>query len=272
MERSGKQQWEANAAAFAGLISDQGTPHHRNILNPCVEQLMGDVSGRRILDAGCGEGYLARQYARKGATIRGIDFSDHLLTLAKEKTPQGLDITYENGDICDLNKIPDTSFDIVLCNLVLLNTPCLDAALNEFNRVLVEKGVLVFSVVHPAFNFYGPGSWEMGEKDPVTNRRQGKFFKVDDYFDEKEFQHYWRTREGEEFPSPISFYHRTLSTYYQALSAAGFTTTHIEEPRPPPEDDFFERERRIPFFLVVRAAKTGGHGKPVDSDSQDRRT
>jgi hypothetical protein len=121
--------------------------------------------------------------------------------------------------------------------------------------VLKNGGILVFSIVHPAFNFYGPGSWEMGEKDSETKRREGLFFKVDRYFDEEEYQRYWKTREGEKFPEPISFFLRTLSTYLNSLSEIGFHLLEFAEPQPIDDDEFFDRERRVPFFAVFKAQK-----------------
>ncbi|MHA2322991.1 MAG: hypothetical protein ACXACG_15245 [Candidatus Thorarchaeota archaeon] len=116
-------------------------------------------------------------------------------------------------------------------------------------------GILVFSIVHPAFNFYGPGSWEMGERDPDTKRREGLYFKVDQYFEENEYERFWKTKEGEKFPEPISFFHRTLSTYLNSLYSAGFQLLEFVEPQPIDDDPFFDRERRVPFFAVFKAQK-----------------
>ncbi|MFX1482586.1 MAG: class I SAM-dependent methyltransferase [Promethearchaeota archaeon] len=256
MDEKIREQWERNAEAFSGLIEGRGTPHHRKILNPCVERLLGDVKDKKLLDAGCGEGYLARHYAKKGAVVIAVDLSKHLIETSKQLTSnEEVDIDYRVDSICHLESVLDDEFDLVLSNLVLLNVPCLEDAISEFYRVLKEGGVLVFSVVHPAFNFYGPGSWEMGEKDPETKRRVGRYFKVDRYFDEKEYQHYWRTREGEKFPEPITFFHRTLSTYINSLSSAGFKLLEFAEPQPIDDDKFFDRERRVPFFAVFKAIK-----------------
>ncbi len=74
-----REQWESNAEAFSDLIDGEGTPHHRKILNPCVEVLLGDVVGKKLLDAGSGEGYLARYYAKKGADVIAIDLSQRLI-------------------------------------------------------------------------------------------------------------------------------------------------------------------------------------------------
>ncbi len=251
-----KEQWEENAEAYASLIADEGTPHQKLILKPAVERLLGDVSGKRLLDAGCGEGYLSRYYARKGAIVTGVDISPSLLKFAREESQDiGLDVTYIEEDICHLSSIDDDSFDIVLSNLVLLNVPCYIDAIKSFNRVLKMGGILVFSIVHPAFNFYGPGKWEMGEKDPETRRREGLYFKLDHYPEEKEYRRYWYTREGEKFPEEISFYHRTLSTYVNILVTNGFQIELIDEPLPPPNNEFFDREERVPFFLVIEARK-----------------
>jgi ubiquinone/menaquinone biosynthesis C-methylase UbiE len=249
-----REQWESNAEAFSSLIDGKGTPHHKKILNPCVERLLGDVKGKQLLDAGCGEGYLARHYAKKGAIVTGIDLSQRLIETS-EQLSENSTVDYRVDNVCYIESIPDDEFDIILSNLVLLNIPCLDDAINEFHRVLKVGGILVFSIVHPAFNFYGPGSWKMGKKDPDTNRREGLFFKVDRYFEEEEYQRYWKTREGEKFPEPISFFHRTLSTYLNSLSKAGFNLLEFEEPQPIDDDEFFDRERRIPFFAVFKAQK-----------------
>ena len=50
--------------AFTGAMA---TGHRLVLLNPALFQLLPDVKGKRVLDAGCGEGYLSRKLARLGA-------------------------------------------------------------------------------------------------------------------------------------------------------------------------------------------------------------
>lgn len=256
MDEKIREQWENNAEAFSGLIDGEGTPHHRRILNPCVERLLGDVKDKMLLDAGCGEGYLARYYAKKGASVTAIDISEQLIETSEQLTEDARGtIDYRVDNVCHIESIPNAEFDIVLSNLVLLNVPCLEDAIKEFHRVLRVGGILVFSIVHPAFNFYGPGSWEMGEKNPDTNRREGLYFKIDRYLEEEEYERYWKTREGGKFPEPFSFFHRTLSTYLNTLSNTGFRLLEFAEPEPIDDDPFFDRESRVPFFAVFKAMK-----------------
>lgn len=71
-------------------------------------QLLGwlpqDMSGRRLLDAGCGTGALAVEAARRGAEVTAIDLSPTLVSLARERTPRDLgrgSIAFLSGDMLD---------------------------------------------------------------------------------------------------------------------------------------------------------------------------
>ncbi len=50
-------------------------------------QIVGDVSGLTVLDAGCGEGYLSRILLHRGAQVTGIDISPRLVEMARAKDP-----------------------------------------------------------------------------------------------------------------------------------------------------------------------------------------
>lgn len=55
-----------------------------------LASLPADLSGRRILDAGCGTGALAVEMARRGAEVVGVDLSPTLVDLARERLPRDL--------------------------------------------------------------------------------------------------------------------------------------------------------------------------------------
>jgi magnesium-protoporphyrin O-methyltransferase len=58
-----------------------------------------DLSGRRILDAGCGTGALAVEAANRGAEVVAIDLSPTLIGLARERAPKHLPISFRVGDM-----------------------------------------------------------------------------------------------------------------------------------------------------------------------------
>ena len=98
------------ADAWAKLTSDApvstiratvraGRDRMRSFLLGC---LPNDLSGARVLDAGCGTGALSVEAARRGASVTAIDLSATLVQLARERTPRDLgrgEITFAVGDM-----------------------------------------------------------------------------------------------------------------------------------------------------------------------------
>lgn len=65
--------------------------------------LPDDMSGQRLLDAGCGTGALAVEAARRGANVVAVDLSPNLVDVARQRMPAGLkgSITWHAGDMLD---------------------------------------------------------------------------------------------------------------------------------------------------------------------------
>ena len=79
-----------------------------------LDWLPTDLSGRRVLDAGCGTGALAVDLARRGADVLAIDLSPTLIGLAQERAPTDLGagkVTFVAGDML---KAPLGDFDHVV--------------------------------------------------------------------------------------------------------------------------------------------------------------
>ena len=91
--RPGGYGWDDSAEAYAADVADRerrtraaGDP--LGIL-PRLLAALGALAGRTALDAGCGEGYLARALAARGATVTGIDLSPRLIERARAQDPHG---------------------------------------------------------------------------------------------------------------------------------------------------------------------------------------
>ena len=61
--------------------------------------LPADLTGRRILDAGCGTGALAVEAAQRGADVVAIDVARGLIDIARERSPTGLRVDWRSGDM-----------------------------------------------------------------------------------------------------------------------------------------------------------------------------
>lgn len=97
--------------------------------------------GARVLDAGCGPGYVAACAELLGASATGIDFSQAMIDAARGAFPN---IRFQVGDVEEL-PFPDRSFDAVLSNIVLFHVVDPDRAMSEAIRVMTDGGRFVFS-------------------------------------------------------------------------------------------------------------------------------
>src|SRR5579871_4564556 len=92
--------WSAAASAHADDFGEEGDEPRRLLLNPAIFEMLGDVRGHRILDAGCGQGYLARMLARRGARVTGVEPAAGWYAIATERErAEPLGITYLQADL-----------------------------------------------------------------------------------------------------------------------------------------------------------------------------
>ena len=194
-------------------------PIHNDPFFSAVETLMGDVTGQRICDLACGQGRVSRYLADCGAHVVGIDLSIKLLEIAHRhelELPQ--EIKYLLADAQNLDAEEVGMFDGVICFMALMDIPDLAPTINSVTRILQSDGWFIFSILHPCFHTSQSGELVLPEGVVRTIRS---------YFVEG----YWRsdTRTGP--PGKVGAFHRTLSTYVNAVTDAGLIVERMSEPR-----------------------------------------
>jgi len=123
------------AASWARLTSDAPVSRIRATVRAgreamratLLDWLPADLSGRRLLDAGCGTGLLAAEAARRGAEVVAVDLSPNLLALAAERLPPELAgrVRFAAGDMRDAGF---GRFDHVVAMDSLIHYPAAQAA------------------------------------------------------------------------------------------------------------------------------------------------
>jgi len=249
--------WDQNADLWAHYVRKGWDCYREHFNNPAFLRFIGDLGGKMVLDAGCGEGHNTRLLARSGARVTGVDISPKMIGLARqEEQREPLGIRYEVASFSDLSLFDDASFDTVVSFMALMDAPDFGDASREISRVLRSPGELIFSITHPCFMTRGYG-WMEDENGNATK------LTVSDYFDDQPYVERWRfkgpaPKDAKPFAVPV--FPRTLSEYVNTLIRTGFVLEEIGEPRPSEdackEHPWLRRWRdHATLFLYVRALK-----------------
>lgn len=113
-----------------------------------VLEFLAPVEGKRVLDAGCGDGTYSIAAAERGALVTGVDLSEDMLVMARERSAaRGVTVDWRRGDVMAL-PFPDSSVDLAMAITLLCLVPDPRAAVRELSRVLVPGGRLVIGELH----------------------------------------------------------------------------------------------------------------------------
>ena len=245
---SSTRSWDN--AADAWIDHADTSEYQKRFLQPRMLALAGDVSGRRVLDLGCGEGAYARELARRGARVTGIDGSSRLIDAARQRTADaGLSVDYFCLNANELDDLAAGAFDLIVASMVMMNVEDYRGAIREAYRVLAPGGAICISITHPCFS--SPVSDWVGGKG-----RRARHFAVDRYFERL----VWEDRISPSFRTPTLRRHRPLEDYIKGALDAGFVLRAFQEPMATEADvravARFLPMTRVPYFLFMRWEKT----------------
>lgn len=144
-----KSYWHKVANSYDNLVGKTGDKAHSMVINPFVFKFLGNLKGKKVLDGGCGNGYLAYEMSKIAKDVVGVDFTEELIKRAKRMF-QRKNLNFKIGNLEKLS-FKNEEFDIVLCNMVLIDCENLDKVMKELGRVLKQNGISVISITHPCF-------------------------------------------------------------------------------------------------------------------------
>lgn len=225
-------------------------PIYYEVLRPAVLALVGELPGTEVCDLACGQGWVARELARRGARVTGLDQAPNLLSLARRyEAERPLGIIYYEGDTQRGEPLPDQRFAGCVCIMALTNIPDLAAVFGTARRILRPGGWFVFAIPHPCFDTPDAQWTELPDPAHPIGRV------VTGYFDERA----WLASDQAGLRgvrSRVAEEHRMLSTYLNTLSAAGFVFERMLEPRPSEaQAEQNPGACEVPRLLLVRARR-----------------
>ena len=218
------RSWDDNARAWLAAVREGRIESRRVATDRAIVNAVLQRSPTRVLDVGCGEGWLCRTLREHGISCVGIDGSHDLVRAAQSADPEGEYHVLRYDDFERLPRIVKPApTDVAVCNFALLHED-IGAILANIHDVLRPRGTLVIQTVHP---------W--------TARGASEY--VDG----------WRTEEFAwsvcRFPRSMPWYFRTLESWLRTIGAGGFVLDGLTEPAHP--------ESGMPLSLLLSAVRPG---------------
>jgi len=197
--------WRTNAFAWTRAVREERIASRRAGTDAAVVDAVLQTRATRVLDVGCGEGWLARTLVLEGCEVVGVDASPELVAEANE-------LGGARFEVASYAQLPERAthwgcFDTAVCNFALLGED-LQTPLRALHGLLREGGTLIVQTVHP---------WIACGDAPYVNGWRDETF-VD---------------FGGDFRAPMPWYFRTLGAWADAIQTAGFRIECWQEPIDP---------------------------------------
>lgn len=220
-EKQLTDSWNANALAWTTVVQNRQIESRRVATDAAILAAITAYQPKRVLDVGCGEGWLARELANRGIAVTGIDGSAALIAEAQRNGNAVFRVLNYDEIVADSARL-EGPYDLIVCNFSLLSEEFY-SLLTSLRQALSENGALIIQTVHP-LSACGDMPYENG----------------------------WRTESfstfGETFPQPMPWYFRTLSSWLTTLQQAGFMLKECHEPVHP--------ETRKPLSIIFTCRRS----------------
>lgn len=213
--------WHANAAAWAAAVRGGAIESRRRGTDRAIVDVVRAHAPRRVLDIGCGEGWLVRALAAAGADGLGVDAVPALVDAARALGGGEFRVLGYADLAAGLH---GPRFDVAVANFALLGEGSAEAALRGMATLLAPGGVAIVQTLHPLI--------ACGDAPYADGWREGSWAGC-----------------GPGFGAPAPWYFRTLEGWLNLFEVCGLQLRALREPLHPdtrrPVSVIFEAEPRV---------------------------
>ncbi|MGY2257680.1 class I SAM-dependent methyltransferase [Pseudomonas sp. SDO55104_S430] len=203
-ETSLLQSWQHNAQAWIEAVRSGAIESRQQVTDRAILLAIQSRQPERVLDLGCGEGWLLRALAERGIEAVGVDGDATLVASARAACSSQVHLaSYEALASAQVDIGRD--YDVICANFALLHQDIIPL-LAAMNALLAPGGALVIQTLHP---------WTAAAGDYQDGWREETF---------ASFKGQWQ---------PMPWYMRTLSSWIRALDMAGLRLAELQEPQHP---------------------------------------
>lgn len=126
----------------------------RDLDKKVTEETLSKYTFKSVLELGCGTGKNTKWLLSAGAEVIGLDFSQEMLTIAKESITDKR-AQFKKADLNDDWEVADQYADLVTSSLTLEHIEDLNAIFRQANKKLKENGIFFISELHPFKQYTG---------------------------------------------------------------------------------------------------------------------
>ena len=247
-----KIDWNSMAEAYE-VFNNAEDSYSYNIEWPCIQELLPDLSGKTVVDLGCGTGiftFLLEQYAPK--SITGIDLSEEMLAIAENKAIQKKSkAKFVSYDAAKCTEVISEPVDFIFSSTTSHYIEDLSVLFENVSKSLKPGGECIFSVIHPVYSAMYPV--EHGDSFPEDDEWTVRYL-------DKSMRAYIQPwlEYNDDYENHLSrSYHHTFSDYINAITKAGMTIEEIREPMAPEEwketqPYRYEGFLETPVYMIIK--------------------
>ncbi|MDN3222190.1 class I SAM-dependent methyltransferase [Pseudomonas nunensis] len=212
--------WHHNAQPWIDAIRNGTIESRLQVTDQAILLAVLSRQPERVLDLGCGEGWLLRALADRAIEAVGVDGDATLVEAARTAGSSQVQVASYEALVAAKFDI-GSDYDLICANFALLHQDIIPL-LAAMNALLAPGGAMVIQTLHP---------WTAAAGDYQDGWREETF---------AGFKGQWQ---------PMPWYFRTLSSWLNALDMAGFRLVSLQEPQHP--------QSPVPQSLLLLAEQRG---------------
>lgn len=214
---------------------------------PIMKSMLPDVKGMKILDIGCGEGEMARYFAKNGAkSVLGLDISQNMIDLAKQQNIFN-NVSFKILAMENLSTLNE-KYDMIFSSLAVHYIEDFEKLMQDISSLLNPNGILLFSQEHPIV------------LAPILQKGMKKYTTIDDkrYYYFSDYNNNGKRSINWNVDGVIK-YHRNFSTIVNSIVNAGMNLVEVKESTASEKAielvEKYKYQKDRPFFAFFKAVK-----------------
>ena len=200
------RSWEHISDEWIRLIDGKSLRTGSSVTDRAIVSCISRISPKRVLDVGCGEGWLTGQILKQGIPAHGIDATMRLIVRAQERYGDHFScVTYADMP----HQLPDEDFDCCVCNFSLLGDETTSNCISGLSEALTTGARLIVQTLHPCFSQPSESYLDHWTVDSRAVKNLG-------------------------LSRPLPYRFRTLESWIELFTSNSFVPVSIKEPSAEP--------------------------------------